>query len=443
MLDDKQRENALQLLNQYEKSKLYDEDKLLDQKRLKLITEINKNLQEFLRGPKTLEEFKTKNDSYNKKHNYWGFKGWSGQMFFNMVYNNAKQQGKLDVLRTKLIETISLPTDINQAKSKLKSLEDFVQDLKSNPTDKEFHTLPKNPRAFIYFITYFWQIQSPDSFPVYYLNTFRNVLITLGWLKPSTNYEEEYENFYNLNMELGELYKDKAINRQVNWFVEHVFYNYYMVGQQSEHKQIPDKANRTTTIETTENEQPSYDFIPKVISNYIELSLNESNPAMFEEATGNLFKILGFQVENLGQGKGRVPDVIAHGYTASVPYTVIIDCKARSRRNFKLTTNDERAAREYISSFFHDNAEYRNYKTYYLFVSSGFEKIDDGAIRNIKASTPLPLKEISFVTSDALLFLIDQKLQSWKINLDVIEEVLQRGGIIKKDTVQEVIARRR
>jgi hypothetical protein len=55
-----------------------------DKQRVELIAgELGQLVAAYLAGNVPLEEFKTKIDSVNKRHENWGFKGIKGQMFFN------------------------------------------------------------------------------------------------------------------------------------------------------------------------------------------------------------------------------------------------------------------------------------------------------------------------------------------------------------------------
>ncbi len=66
----------------------------------------------------------------------------------------------------------------------------------------------------------------------------------------------------------------------------------------------------------------------------------------FEKAVCELFKQLVFNVQALGQGAGREPDLIAINKEDNVAF--IIDAKAYAN-GYMLSASDERAIREYIS----------------------------------------------------------------------------------------------
>ena len=82
------------------------------------------------------EELKYKNDSLNKRHRLWGFKGINGQMFFNMLYNLSERKGLSEDLSNVLKNCLKIPNDIEEAKDKIKTLLDFIDDL-SNLADSK------------------------------------------------------------------------------------------------------------------------------------------------------------------------------------------------------------------------------------------------------------------------------------------------------------------
>jgi hypothetical protein len=55
----------------------------LDRQRNAVIPEVLQILERYRSGASQLDEFKTQVDSINKRNRLWGFKGMSGQMFFN------------------------------------------------------------------------------------------------------------------------------------------------------------------------------------------------------------------------------------------------------------------------------------------------------------------------------------------------------------------------
>ncbi|MGO8837565.1 MAG: hypothetical protein ACLQAH_05265 [Limisphaerales bacterium] len=172
MLNEKQKLKILEIWNEYASgtrkfinaSEEYSAEEL-DKQRLEVIPQVSKNISAYLAGSLTLEQFKTEVDGINKRNRLWGFKGMNGQMFFNMLYNSSSSASLLDKLNSVLKQCLSVPTDIDDAKSKVEMLTVFSTKLADYASDKR-----QAPRtgSCLFFISYFWQIQDHNQYPVYY-----------------------------------------------------------------------------------------------------------------------------------------------------------------------------------------------------------------------------------------------------------------------------------
>ena len=88
---------------------------------------------------------------------------------------------------------------------------------------------------------------------------------------------------------------------------------------------------------------------PRLVDNLIRYGSDGTNSAaLFEMAVGKLFSHMGYDSNCLGQGKGRVADVIAKYRDARHPksYALIIDAKAYEKYPFP--AGDIRKMKEYI-----------------------------------------------------------------------------------------------
>jgi len=408
------------VINQGQKQSVEDFDK----ERLETLNKVREFLEEFFNQSISLEEFKKKVDSLNKQNPYWGFRGVNGQMFFNMLYKSSNDKKALKVL---LLEVFKSPKDIQKAKEKINKIIDFVK-IHSDGGDKR-----KVPRikSVLYFISYFWQIQNPETWPIFY-NSLEQTLTELGFLVSNEDLPNYYEEFYNVNIELLTILKEK--NNSANlWFVEHIFWKYFI--QQQEILETPEQTK--TEKKHIEKTEPISEYIPPVISNLIELSLNEANPGDFEKKTYILFQMLGFDTDLMGQGKGRMVDIIARA-NLEKPYILLVDCKARSKKDFKLSAGEERTVVEYIKNFAYNYPRDSKLETHYLIISSGFRNDDDDIRRKIKGETGT---DVSFITIQELIFLLVKKLQNWDFDLERIKEVFQREGLISKDVIQDILGR--
>ena len=88
---------------------------------------------------------------------------------------------------------------------------------------------------------------------------------------------------------------------------------------------------------------------PKLVDNLIRYGFDGTNSAaLFEAAVERIFSLMGFNAQHLGQGYGRVADVIARycGPVYAKSYGIIIDAKAYEKYTFP--ANDIRKMKEYI-----------------------------------------------------------------------------------------------
>jgi len=406
----------------------YIED--FDKLREDTIEDLIKLLSDFFSYKIDLITFKKKIDGTNKRNNLWGFRGINGMMFFNQLYKCSSNKQEL---RDTLVNVIKIPLDIDEAKEKINILYDYVKEICNNVQDKR--KAPR-PKSILFFLSYFWQVQAPNKFPTFFISL-ESSLSEIKLLESKEVLSEYYEDFYSLNEEIRRLF-EKELKKHVNlWYIEHVIWRYYRLKQEAE---TPKTIKKEFSKEKIKLE--SYlDYAPPVISNIIQLSRNESSPQDFEKVTGKLFIMLGFDVEILGQGKGRTVDIIArgYGYGMAKPYVILIDCKGRGKEDYRINAGDERTIIEYIKSFLYDNPKDRASDLYFLIVSSGFNDIPDSIFRKIKLETNV---EISLIKVDTLLFLLSLKLQKWDFDIERIKAVFQKSGIISKEDIQEILVGR-
>ena len=435
-MDSKQTEIALKLLGDYQSNPIvvnqgevrkFDE---FDKSRLEVIAKINPMLNQFFEGSLPLEKLKYELDSINKLNPLWGFMGINGQMFFNMLSNSAKSKETL----TKLLkQVLKCPENINSAKDKINALIEFI---KTDTSPKDKRSTPRT-KSSLYFLSYFWQIQAPERYPIFY-NSLEQTLTELDFLQYNDNLADYYETFYNISFELQKLFIVDGVKANL-WYVEHVFWKYYI-----ENKDIPQiaevqtKEKRKVVVRELEAQSDETSMIPIYLKDYLKTSIMEKTPAEFEKKTSALFTAIGFETILKGQGKGRVVDLIARANT-SKPYVILTDCKARSGKDFKFGSNDERAVQEYISNFLTEYPRDKQLEIHYLIVSSGFRDDNAESIRRIKGLTNI---DVSLIDAETLIFLLDKKLQYWNIDLNRIRELFLLDRQITKDIIQDMVVGR-
>lgn len=410
----------------------------LDQRRAQVIPEVLAVMGEYLAGKTQPDEFKTQIDSINKRNRLWGFKGINGQMFFNMLVKTSAAGGKTAELDSLLKRSLPLPAAPEQAAQVLNAFAQFTQGLAKHVEDRR--AAPKLG-AIPFFLSYFWQIQAPDAYPIYYTSML-GVLQEYTLWTPVETIGESYVSFYRLNHELLELLRREAGRPLSLWEVEHAFW--YTAQAPDESLKTPNDGRGTGGSQPPPLALPD-SYIPPVVSILPRLACNDPELAqacqkmgssiekVFENRVDTLFKMLGYETEALGQGHGRVPDGVAIcrefryaiGYDAKVrqsPYTMGID---------------ERAIREYILGLSERMRKQSIRQVYFMIISSGFSGDHDDVIRSLKMDTDV--REVLMVEAGALVALLEARLRDPLLSLgpEGLQRLLADSGLLSEADVKE------
>lgn len=445
-MNEEQRKRAIQIWQKYcvvgEKfinaSQEYTHEEL-DQRRLEVIPEVMTMLQDYLSSKIQLDEFKTHIDSINKRNRLWGFKGINGQMFFNILTKTSATGGKSSEFENLLKHSLHLPASPEQAAKTLdefalftKSLAKYVEDRRGAPKIGSIN----------FFLSYFWQIQSPEKFPVYYTSML-NVLQEYNLWSTSENIGDSYLSFFHLNHELLDLFSKESKRKLTLWDVEHAFW--FMTEPEKPIITLETLASGVqTSVKIAEIELPD-SYIPPVVSILPRLAVNDPDLAkvcqamgssiekVFENRVDVLFKMLGYETEALGQGHGRVPDGVA--ICREFHYAIGYDAKVR-QQPYTMGT-DERAIREYIYGITERLKKQGIRQIYFMVISSSFSGDHDDVIRSLKMDTDV--REILMVETNALVALLEAKLRDPLLTLgpDGIQRLLAVSGILGEGDVQE------
>lgn len=287
-------------------------DDELDRKRLEVIPEVFDWLNNYFSGKIPLEEFKTGVDGLNKRNPLWGFSAINGQMFFNMLTKTAINNEQLNELSELLKDLFRVPDSIDEAQRKIGRLESFVIEISRNISDRR--RAPK-VGSIPYFLSYFWQIQKPSEFPIYYTSMIEGLRENEIWT-PTGDLSSDYGEFYHLNFEIQDYLSNKTGQEISLWDIEHMlWYNvkkepYITQEEESDVIDIPISTLPKSFI------PPIISILPKLAKNDPDTALickqsNKSIEKEFEERCAILFRILGFETQIYGQGRGRVPDGVA------------------------------------------------------------------------------------------------------------------------------------
>lgn len=413
----------------------------LDQHRRDTIPEVLGWLKRFLQGDVPLEEFKTVNDGINKRNRLWGFQAINGQMFFNVLTKNSQAGERREEFIALLKQVLPVPASINQAKVTIETFSKFVRDLGQYSRDSR--GAPKIGSV-PFFLSYFWQIQNPDEYPIYYSSMVNALRETDVWF-PTGNVADDYVTFYELNHQLKEILSKFAGRALHLWDIEHAFWVHMQLqNQPAKPAPVAPMQEIIKTAEVPVEELPE-SYVPPVVSILPRLAANDERlnavcrrsgkaiEKVFEERLAILFGMLGFETELLGQGRGRVPDGVA--VSEEFRYAIIFDAKVRQQA-YTMGT-DERAIREYIMSQGEKLRRRGIRNLYFMVISSAFTGNHDDAIRGMKIETNV--NEVLLVEVAALLAMLEGKLRNPTISLgpDGLQRLLAFSGLLVEGDVRE------
>lgn len=183
-------------------------------------------LERFLNGEIDLLEFRSEMASEARSNQLWGFSGISGGMFFNMLIN-ADDFVEEEPLEELLREELRVPSDVQEAKESIQDLEFWLERARSEADD--ISDIP--PTGHIpYFLSYFWQLQDPDTYPIYY-TSMREVFDALDLWKSTGELAQDYESFWELNEEIRDILEAHTGEDIHLWMIERLCLYYRSRGE--------------------------------------------------------------------------------------------------------------------------------------------------------------------------------------------------------------------
>lgn len=457
MLNEQQRKRALEAMEAYLSAPRDSEGKTpaeadaeLDVKRVRLIeVELKPLLANYFADRIGLSEFKSKVDSANKRNELWGFQGIKGQMFFNMVVNVADDA---DECNAELKSALAIPANEQIASSRLKTFLNYVKRLGEQwvAGGNTRHGIPK-VGSIPFFLSYFWQIQDHEMWPIYYTNGVQ-VMTDLNLWQPADNIAEDYLTFKRIHEALVGLFSHAGRRSFTLYDVEHVFWfrggNTYGADKAEKKTVEPvlDKPIERRCADVDYERLPE-SFVPPVVAILPGMARHEerlvetakrsgiSLERAFEKNIDAAFTILGFETKLLGQGQGRVPD--GRALAVDDNYAILWDGKVRLN-SYSLGT-DDRTIREYITSQSRELS--RRYKNiYYIIISSSFTDDFDDTIASIKMETEI--SEVILLEAEALVAIVEAKLRAplqLTLGPDGIQRLLTRSGRLAAAKVREYL----
>jgi len=456
MITDNQKNRAIEVMKEYlaappdpDGITPLDRQSERDLSRADLIRdELRPLLLNFLGGQICVEEFKTRNDSLNKMHGYWGFKGIKGQMFFNMLVKTTNDLGEIEA---ELRAALRVPDSEELARSRIQTFASFVRRLGDQFVEEGGSAVAKPKLGSIpYFLSYFWQVQDAAGWPVYYTSTV-NTSEDLNLWSPKGDLAADYIEYKHLHEELGRIFSAESGREFGLYEVEHVFWfrGGNPLGGNTPYK--PDKGNGKVVVDMDKMEVGKVlpeSFVPPVVAVIPHLAANDSNlesaakrsgisiPKALEKYTHTAFTILGYESRQYGQGTGRQPDGVAIDRDNS--YVVIWDAKAYSSP-YSLSTSDQRAIREYIHSFARSLKKKQSTRNiYFAIISASFADDFDDVIRMFKMETDV--SEVVLIEAKALVTLVDLRLRDpleTSLGPDGVQRLFSSSGIVTPEIVRE------
>jgi len=404
----------------------------IDDSRKEAIEHIKQIVSQFQANTLNIYEFKTSIDSFNKRNNLWGFTATKGQMFFNQLVKNS--ESKIDKLTELLKTCISKPNHLDEALSKIESLENYCLSIFSKAKDKR--KVPK-PGSVGYFLSYFWQIQDHRAWPILYTSLI-NAFTELEIWEEKANQKESYAFFYQLNEEIKKVLKEHSKKEITNWDAEHAFWNFKGNPNKPESKKKEPKivdVEEETVISINASFELSDYLIPKV-AKLIELGSQTDKSASskgsdYEKLVAEIFKQLDFEVEILGQGSGRNPDAILRLREENTAF--IVDAKAYTN-GYSLGV-DDRAIKEYINHYCPKLQKEGYKKIGFIIVSNSFKSNFDNFINEITWNTDI--KRFILLTSEALLYLLAYKTKDRLGLSTIIESIIGFGNPVEAQNIIE------
>lgn len=170
--------------------------------------------------------------------------------------------------------------------------------------------------------------------------------------------------------------------------------------------------------------QKVHPFLPTCLVNLTALARNE-NPdnndnsqtsLIFERRCADAFRAIGFEVTNLGQGKGRSADYLA--ISRSDGYAVIVDAKAYTD-GYYLKTED-RKFKEYVERHTEEMQRLGIKRCYLCIISSSFRSQDITKLGAALANSAI--KGFSLWTAKHLMDTVEQSIKErWQFSLKNLE----------------------
>jgi len=182
-------------------------------------------------------------------------------------------------------------------------------------------------------------------------------------------------------------------------------------------------------------------YIPPILADMDKLSAGDDSmrsvyddPELaLEQKIWIAGKMLGFEVDELGQGRGPVPDAVYRAETER-RYAVLVDAKARAE-GYDMG-RDYRTFMDYLDMKGKPLRK-KGYRVYYAIISHKFKGDPEEGISRVRKHGVA--SNVTLLTVEALLRLIELRLKDPQLGLDEIHNVFDQGGIITAVDVDDLV----
>jgi len=172
-------------------------------------------LSQFLEGEIDAESLRAEMAGMAQSNKLWGFSGWGGAVFFDYLLKSVRKSGDVDI-DSLLRETLKPPEGHDAAREKITNLERVVGTLRE--ADLEMANLPRKGDV-PYFLSYFWQLDEPDEYPIYY-KSMRNVFEEMDIWTESEDLGESYVDFWQINEDIRTILESETSRDIHLWEIE-------------------------------------------------------------------------------------------------------------------------------------------------------------------------------------------------------------------------------
>lgn len=398
--------------------------KEFDKKRMLCIEKIDDVLENFLSKRMSLTAFREANDVLSREHAYWGFNGFSGQMFLNQLVNWSNASEEMSAV---LREGLGQPRDQAEASEKIEALCQGIPKLVAPERSLRLGSVS-------FLLSYFWQIHEPDKIPVCYSSQ-KAVFSSAGILESSDAHGAYFTNYWDANDALGALYRKSENLNEINvyWFVEHVLWaNRRVDGENPESRTTRGRAHSEGSEHGRKNN--FMQFIPPVLEDFLELARGDGTSLVFEGKVMKFFKMLGFQVEEMGQGQGRKPDGVA--LCRELNFAILFDAKS-FRDGYQIGTDDRKII-EYIKSQERRLRKEGYHNFYFVAVSSSFRGDAKQALDRVRNETQV--KSVVLLTAEQGLRVLARKIEKpASFDLESLRDLLVDSGQLSDEALEQFL----